>query len=43
MDEKWVVTAAHCVDPEIPGTTGFAAELYCGIHFVDDDNAAQVS
>ena len=39
----WVLTAAHCVDPNIRPTTGLSPVVYCGIHNrkkAEDDQVA---
>eukprot|EP00210_Caulerpa_lentillifera_P005428 g5190.t1 len=32
VDSRWVTTAAHCIDPNIPESTGKSPLIYCGIH-----------
>ena len=40
---SWVLTAAHCVDPSIRGSTGLLPIVYCGIHDIEDDSEDLVS
>ena len=30
--DEWVITAAHCIDPELRDSVGFTPIVYCGSH-----------
>eukprot|EP00210_Caulerpa_lentillifera_P005401 g5163.t1 len=36
VDPRWVMTAAHCIDPNIPQATGKSPLIYCGIYSRDE-------
>eukprot|EP00210_Caulerpa_lentillifera_P007975 g7614.t1 len=38
---KWVLTAAHCIDPDNPESTGRSPLIYCGIHYLDDRDTSK--
>ena len=37
VSKQWVLTAAHCIDPNRTGTVGLAPIVYCGIHNVSSE------
>ena len=40
---QWVVTAAHCIDPEFKNSAGLAPLVYCGIYEVDESDPELVN
>ena len=42
VDGKWLVTAAHCVDPNYPGSTGCYPLVYCGSSRINAPSADKV-
>lgn len=40
---KWIITAAHCVDPSFPGSIGMSPLIYCGIYNKNDRKLDKVS
>lgn len=43
IDNQWVMTAAHCLDPDDPTSAGIEPFLYCGIYERDDQDTSKVS
>lgn len=42
IKSQWVLTAAHCVDPDVDGSTGLSVLIYCGIYERDERNSSKV-
>jgi len=40
--KRWVLTAAHCIDPEFSNSVGLNPLVYCGNHAVDTDDPDQM-
>ena len=43
VGDRWVLTAAHCVDPNYEGSVGCYPTVYCGISQVNTTSAKKVS
>lgn len=39
---KWLLTAAHCLDPSISTSTGRSPLVYCGIHLREEGDPKKV-
>ena len=35
---EWVLTAAHCIDPDLSNSVGLTPVVYCGAHTSDIDD-----
>lgn len=38
IESRWVLTAAHCIDPELTNSVGLNPLIYCGNHNVDTND-----
>jgi len=43
IKSKWVLTAAHCVDPGFEHTAGMSPLIFCGIYERDEDQDEKVN
>lgn len=46
VDESWILTAAHCVDPNREGASGTDAIIVCGLsdrHANDEENVSNTN
>jgi len=42
IDDQWVMTAAHCLDPDRSSSAGMSPFLYCGIYEREEQNTSKV-
>jgi len=42
IDEKWILTAAHCLDPDRPDSAGVSPSVYCDIYEREEQNVSKV-
>ena len=43
VNKRWVLTAAHCVDPNHEGSVGCYPTVYCGIYHINTTSSKKVS
>lgn len=42
INEKWVLTAAHCLDPDLSTGVGRRPRIFCDIYKIDDSDESKV-